>query len=66
MAYRLFVIFIFSTILGCQSDELITLNIPEKAFYFPPINTSDWETTLPNRLNWNLTKLEELERFLIN
>ncbi|WP_422091506.1 serine hydrolase domain-containing protein [Tenacibaculum ovolyticum] len=66
MVYRLFVIFIFFTVLGCQSDELIKLDIPEEAFYFPPNNTTDWETTLPNKLNWNLNKLDELESFLIN
>ena len=64
MTHRLFMTFILSTILSCQSDDSISQNIPEESFYFPPINTTHWESITPNKLNWNLSKLEELERFL--
>ncbi len=66
MTYRLFILVVFSMILSCQSDDSIPSNIPEEAFYFPPINTNEWETTSPNQLNWNSSKLETLERFLID
>lgn len=64
MIYRLFIIIIFLTILSCQSDEPILSNPTEASLYFPPVNTNEWETISPNKLNWNLNKLEELERFL--
>ncbi|WP_291865075.1 serine hydrolase [Maribacter sp.] len=66
MTYRLFMIFILSTTLSCQSDDSLSQNVPEESFYFPSINTNDWESISPNQLNWNLTKLEELENYLTN
>jgi CubicO group peptidase (beta-lactamase class C family) len=65
MTYRLFIIFILSIILSCQSDDSIEPNTPEDSFYFPPINTNDWENISPTQLSWDLNKLEELENFLI-
>ncbi len=64
MTYRLFIIFILSTILSCQSDDSISPNIPNESVYFPSINTNEWETISPNQLNWNLNELEELRSFL--
>jgi len=66
MTYRLCIIFIFLTILGCQSDNSVLPNTPNESLYFPPITTNEWETILPNDLNWNSNKLEELKSFLID
>lgn len=32
--------------------------------YFPPINSSNWETISPESLNWNTSKIEDLYKFL--
>lgn len=66
MTYRLFIIFILSTILSCQSDESPISNIPDESVYFPPTTSNGWETISPNDLNWNSNKLEELKSFLID
>jgi hypothetical protein len=66
MTYRLLTLFLLSTIFSCQTDNSLSPNITEDSFYFPPINTSDWENISPNNLNWNLNELEELENFLID
>ncbi len=66
MTYRLFLIFIFFTIISCQSDDSLSPNTPDESLYFPPTNTNEWETISPNDLSWNSNKLEELKNFLIN
>ena len=66
MTYRLFIIFILSTISSCQSDDLVLSNTPEESLYFPSNTTIEWETISPNDLNWNSNKLEELKSFLID
>lgn len=66
MTYRLFIIFILSTISSCQSDDLVLSNTPEESLYFPSNTTNEWETISPNDLNWNSNKLEELKSFLID
>jgi CubicO group peptidase (beta-lactamase class C family) len=32
--------------------------------YFPPLTTNNWKTMLPEDLNWNLNKIEDLKTFL--
>lgn len=66
MTYRLYILFIFLTILSCKSDDSVLPNTSDESLYFPPTNSNEWETILPNDLNWNLSKLEELKSFLID
>lgn len=61
--YILFIILLYN----CSSDESIVL--PEedpnsKSLYFPPINSSEWETKSISDLNWNASQLEPLLNFL--
>jgi len=66
MTYRLYIILFFLTISSCQSDDSVLTNTPDESLYFPPTTTNEWETILPNDLNWNSNKLEELKSFLID
>jgi len=57
----------FPLIASCKKNE-DDASLPieaDESIYFPPIGSNEWQTTLPNDLNWNLNKLEDLKRFLI-
>ncbi|HKJ77891.1 MAG TPA: serine hydrolase [Prolixibacteraceae bacterium] len=48
---------------GCAKEE--TPGDPdEKKLYFPPVNSSAWETTTPESLSWNVENLDPLYKFL--
>jgi CubicO group peptidase (beta-lactamase class C family) len=51
-------------IVGCRKDVTPVLNIPEKPMYFPPISSSEWETTSIAELGWNQNAVQPLKDFL--
>lgn len=51
----------------CSSDEPSNLNndTPSpQTLYFPPINSSEWESISPADLGWNVLEQDELQLFL--
>ena len=60
-----FVVAIWS-IVGCSSSSETVENPPAQtpAMYFPPIGSDIWDTTMPQTLNWDATKLPDLLSFL--
>lgn len=46
---------------SCGKDNTINT----ESMYFPPINSSDWETKNIETLGWNTSKTQELKDFLI-
>ena len=63
--YILFASISFMT--SCNSDDLVAQeSIPttEENTYFPPNNSSEWQTKTPESLNWNTSNLNDLESFL--
>lgn len=59
------IIFVLLIVLSCSSDESDTSN-PSQSIYYPPIGSTEWETTSPEDLNWNATKIPELLSLLEN
>lgn len=67
MLRKIISILILALIISCSSsDEIIDDNIISQEFYFPPINSTDWETSSLQDLNWNENALTDLEVFLEN
>lgn len=67
MRYIIFLsLFTFGFIACDKMDEPIVKDpaIQETPLYFPPIGSDTWETTLPDSLNWNTDKIDELLTFL--
>ncbi len=56
------------SIVGCSSDDETTTTpsqpIPEENMYFPPNNSSTWETKSISSLNWNQTAVQPLLDYL--
>lgn len=53
---------------GCSSDKNTPLN-PEidpapEGQYFPPTDDSEWETVSPEQLQWDATKIDDLNTYL--
>ena len=51
---------------GCKDDSVVIDpgGIDEKGLYFPPTGSDTWETTSPESLNWDTSKIKELYQFL--
>lgn len=70
MKIRLSIIILFTVqfFLGCSTDENNTIN-PEiqpepSGIYFPPADTSDWERVTPEQLEWDVSKINDLNNYL--
>jgi len=63
-----FLVLLLSVITSCSSSDMdVPDSTPEPAqLYFPPLNSTEWETTTPASLNWNSQNLAELNTFLEN
>jgi len=57
----------FPLLASCKKneDDFSLSTEADESIYFPPIGSDEWQTTLPNDLNWNVNKLEDLKQFLI-
>lgn len=61
MRYLLFVsIFVF---LACSKPNEVTPEV-DTTLYFPPLQSSEWETISPETLGWNTTAIPALESFI--
>lgn len=47
-----------------SSDDSGIIEDPIEFTYFPPITGTEWETSTPESLNWDIQKLSELNTFL--
>lgn len=60
------IFFLFSC--SSSDDDSIVISddpvVTEEGLYFPPLNSSVWETISLSELNWNQTALDELKAFL--
>lgn len=65
---RYLVLVIFSLLLSlssCQKDSGSSTPDPvEDELYFPPINGSNWETSSPDELGWDTSKIPDLLQFV--
>ncbi|MXN91817.1 serine hydrolase [Flavobacterium sp. Sd200] len=64
MKTKVLPILLCTLFLCCSKSDDSTVNIPGEAMYFPPIGTSEWETTDINTLNWNPDQIQPLLNFL--
>lgn len=53
-------------LLSCEKDDASEPEIQEEETYFPPAESSEWETTTVAELGWNQAQLNELFTFLEN
>lgn len=68
MRYLAIVFFLF--VFGCKSDDeaIVITDTPAEEvvpFYFPPIDTEEWESTSYSDLGWSADGLSELRTFLL-
>ena len=49
---------------SCSDDEQIMDSPPTTNLYFPDINSTQWERTPPEQLNWQTSAIEDLYDFL--
>lgn len=49
---------------SCSDDEQIVDSPPTTNLYFPDINSTQWERTPPEQLNWQTSAIEDLYDFL--
>lgn len=60
--------FAFLGIVSCSSDDETTTTpsqpIPEESMYFPPSNSTTWETKSISSLNWNQSAVQPLLDYL--
>ena len=62
---RYFFLFFLLSFLSCnKEDSPIQDPVNETELYFPPINSSTWETTTLESLNWNASATRDLYDFL--
>jgi len=47
-----------------DKEESVVLPTDTSSFYFPPLNSDEWETTSPEELGWNSSELEGLLTYL--
>ena len=63
-----FTLVLFLISCGSNTDDSVIINddpvTVNEELYFPPLNSSTWETLSLNALNWNETAFEELKTFL--
>jgi len=61
MMFKVFIFFISMSFLGCSKNNQSNT----ESMYFPPINSSMWETKDIKSLGWNTSKNQDLKDFLI-
>ena len=50
---------------GCNKDEDVNVNLAvESTFYFPPLNSDEWENITLSELGWNTSELGGLLTYL--
>ncbi|MFC7358168.1 serine hydrolase domain-containing protein [Jejudonia soesokkakensis] len=64
-----YLLLLLGFLIACSSDNNSTEEIvddmqPMETLYFPPINSSEWQTTTISEQNWNESALPELTTFL--
>lgn len=67
MIHLLSLLMIFISCSTDTNDEIIITDddvIIDEGLYFPPLNSSTWETTSLSELGWNANALNELKTFL--
>ncbi|XLS28190.1 serine hydrolase domain-containing protein [Flavobacteriaceae bacterium M23B6Z8] len=64
--HLLFALAMFIICLSCssQDEDVVDNNAPASELYFPPINTTEWETISLASLGWNERALQPLYDFL--
>jgi CubicO group peptidase (beta-lactamase class C family) len=64
--YSLLFLFFFTFYFCSKKDtDQEIIEEPQTAeIYFPPLTNNTWEIMLPEELNWNLNKIEDLKTFL--
>ncbi|MCB0540202.1 MAG: beta-lactamase family protein, partial [Bacteroidetes bacterium] len=59
------IIILASFLFSCDKEDNNTIGPPAAStFYFPPINSDEWENTSPSELNWNTAELGNLFTYL--
>lgn len=63
---RLFLLLFISFVaFGCKKGTTVTPSADSTTgLYFPPLNSSTWETTTPQALDWNTNNINDLYTFL--
>lgn len=56
--------FVFLGLLSCSSDETSENNPSEESMYFPPNNSTEWQTKSISSLNWNQKAIQPLLDYL--
>jgi CubicO group peptidase (beta-lactamase class C family) len=65
-------VLIMTIISGCNGGDNAGTNLPEsnttnptpESFYFPPVGSSEWETTTMEQLDWNTSAVQPLKDYL--
>lgn len=57
-------IFAFALLVSCTKSNETTPSSTANTLYFPPIGSSEWQTTTPASLGWNETELTNLYPYL--
>lgn len=66
MKYLIIMVLAFF-LFACNKEDDNTITPPEESsLYFPPLNSDEWESTLPNELGWNASEIDELLTYLEN
>lgn len=66
-AKSLIIVILTCLFVSCTSENSNNNNPnPTEEYYFPPINSTEWETVSPADLGWNTLELDELNLFLSN
>ena len=60
----LLLISLLSIFISCSDEDTSTPSPMEEAMYFPPNNTTTWETKTPESLNWNTANVAALNTYL--
>ncbi|WP_055435476.1 serine hydrolase domain-containing protein [Lacinutrix algicola] len=60
-----FYLLFFLLISNCSTNETVIQGVTEiESIYFPPIDSTNWETKSTNNLNWNESQLQPLLDYL--
>lgn len=61
---RLLLLFTFFVAVSCGKDSGTEPVVDESSLYFPPTNSTDWETSTPEEQGWDETELNNLYTYL--
>ena len=60
-----FCLILLIAFISCQKDsQPLPQNPPTDSLYFPPANSSEWQTLSPSSLHWNESQLNDLYSYL--